>query len=461
MKVIVYLIVISCYSSIIYSQPIVYSNYYSGFKIPFNFIESENSIIVNYWNTNGKAFGLRFFDTLGVFLYDKKFGTDSLDLPTNTVRNNNNEIMLLGRTFLYNANNAFGYVFITDTLGNYKREFPISDTGVLSSEVYNALFLNGFYYFIGTQFKNNTFPNNKIFICKTDTLGNIVWNKSDFETNTRPVPHIAIESSHNNAELLIGAKYIDSIINNKPYYSYYFATYDTNGVFIQRHSLPYISNVNSNSYNEICKIQKTPNHSYLIYGDLDVFKVDSNYNLIERDSIRQSILWGDFGSKIPNEESYIVGGFMGFIKVFNGTNIFIKDFSGFSDIISVEDVIPTKDRGYIALLNCISGTRIIKMDCAGNFVNASWCAPVSSSNYKFQTISANIATTTNSWKVLLYNSNNNVQISIYNLLGEQVYTKNLHKGVESTTIDNTYYTQGIYLIKLEQEQYKSVFKVIK
>jgi len=446
----------------------VYNEFTNQIMYSTNCIVSGDTTIIT---SETSGFDLHLIDTNGNIANYKHYGNPSpnIDILESAHRNSNNEIMLMGRTLGAGNNNQIAYVVITDTFGNHKREFTFKKPSNLFNKVYNGLYLNGSYYFIGMQYDSTSITPSytDLFIAKTDTFGNQIWNTTNFvQYHSETVRRAAIESSFDSQSILFGSTYLDSFLVNSPYteyYSYLMNQIDTNGNFVNRIPLPNLNTSIIVYPNYISQISKIDNYYYAV-GNTDLFILDSAFNIVHHDTILTYVATaGDIVHKSLLDNSYIVGGFKGFVKFENGIALFEKDFTNEPNLVNLQDIVPTNDGGYFALFASDFGnTRYIKMDCEGNYINPTWCAPVSSISIKNYTIDVSLISTSDSWKLYFSSPTNyDYQLNIFNCQGQLVKTEYINRGSILFNINTSLITQGIYYIKLSSKFGACTLKAIK
>lgn len=430
---------------VFFAQPTVFNVLNLQLHYPIKIIELDNKYVICN-SPNGNNYQLQFTDTLGNDLYTKTYGTPDCLLDYAT-KNSDSEIMLIGHSFWQMdstiSGNYKGYITITDLAGNEKRSFFLYDSTTLFNRPYNGIYYKNSYYFVGFEYNNTLFPHERMFACKTDTMGNITWYTSNFVQN-RSIswPHYGIEISYKENSILLGASYLDSISGGSiEYHSYLLNEIDTNGNFIQRIGLPNMNNLlPCPCPQNINQISRLPDNKYGIAASENFFILDSMYTVIESDTNLYNLIGGFFGNKHLTENSISYGGYKGFMKLYNGDTIFTRTFENEPDIISLEDLIPTKDGGYIGIIHNLGATRIIKLDCEGNYINPQWCSPV---------LVHNIVSAESKWELypnptgslLFINNRKGILKQLYNSVGQLLFI------TFDDEINLSSYAHGVYYLR--------------
>lgn len=204
----------------------------------------------NYIVTYGDLFyGIGTIDSNGDIIKKVNYSNpQAWEFLTHTSKQYNGELHLMGHNFWVdslqtNIGNYKGYVMVCDTFGNFKKKFHIKRPTTIFNRVYNGTYLNNSYYFVDSDF--DTVVNNldtfkmRLFCCKTDTNGNILWYKSFSNLNFGIGLKVGFSFTYDSSSLLIGGDKFDSIVG--PYntsYSYYLIQIDTNGNFIKTIDIP-------------------------------------------------------------------------------------------------------------------------------------------------------------------------------------------------------------------------------
>jgi hypothetical protein len=437
-------------SAPVFAQPIVFNKVTNQVTYSTNLINSGKNFILCYSGFSNNGLRMAFADSLGVIYKNIGYGTDSTDWLRYARKIETGDILFCGNTFLFDTNQLGyykGYVVIADTLGNLKRKFPLFRNSTLFNYISNGIFLDNNYYFTGLEYdesqNNNT--NTNIFCCKTDTLGNLLWYKSYPQFNTNGIDKIAFEYTYNHSSLLIGASIFDSIVGNHEYWSYLMMQTDTSGNFINRIDLPeFSSNFQVNGITPIFQISRIFNDKYLVLGRLEYYIL--NNGLAITDSVNFGIFTGRFVSKNFYDASYIVGSLKSFKKVEDLNEIFTKDLSSEPDMISLQDIIPTYDGGHLALIHQFGGTRYIKMDCQGNYVNPIYCWPSATgeqSKIDLKMSLNNEVLSTNNQTAYDYRAR------LFDIQGRPVQRFIIKKGISRIALDSL--VKGVYIIAVYHE----------
>jgi hypothetical protein len=449
------------------AQPTVYKVTTNQITYSMNIINIGDKNMIFYWNTlGGLNYGLATIDSSGNIVNNQTYGHPTTEIPLFARRNTNNEIMMFGRTYYYDTSHYRAQVIITDTLGNFKREIAFKPDSIEFNQLYNGVYLNGYYYFLGEHY-DPLLGYAELFVSKTDTLGTLIWYTKNFtQLSSTNWPRSGLEITYDNKSLLFGTIYQDSfqvVSPYKVYYSYLLDQIDTNGNFIQRIPLPIRPDIfQTNSSNRILSIEKINGNRYFVVGDKDLFFLDTAFHVVQNDTIWQDKLIGRFGYKHLTEESYIMGGGNEIAKYYHGDTIFIKDLSDIPNFVAVHDVIPQLDGGYFAVIHQHYKTTYIKMDCEGNYINPTWCVPLYTTSYHNMAIDITLYADIGRWILTCKGeTKKELQVVVYNNQGQILWQNKITKGSYKYDIDNSNYADGLYFIKLYNEDGEMILKGVK
>ena len=468
MKSILYIGVLFLYS-IGLAQPIVYKKYAPHLETPLGVVGSGTNQIIFNWKYSGNgSFRLTTIDSLGNIIKTNGYGTD-LDIPKNIIKNTNNELMLDGLTFRFDTNGNYrSYVVITDTFGNFKREFTFKPPTFIFNNVVSSTYLNGAYYFIGEEFDSLVKPHflSRPYIAKTDTFGNLIWWQNKFPESMMLYGYGCISLTNNKAELLIGASNQDTVINTRSITGYFLFNVDTNGNLIKRINLPLIDQDTFVS-NLVTKIISKNDSTYLVLGNNNLFTLNNNFEILKNDTLVYKMVISGYlrGVTIYKsylDDSYIIGGVRQMMKFFNGDSIFTRTFKYEPNFGAMDDVIPTLDGGYFAVVGVNNGTMYVKMDCMGNYESPTICEPLIEPPKKVNPLIGDVLYVGNSWQIKINDPLNKLySYKIFNCVGQLISESKISTNMSVITIENQSLSDGIYFIKIVGDNFGTTLKAIK
>lgn len=450
------LIFIFLFSLFGHAQVTVFNKIVNQVEYPYNIIRSGTNYLIAHGKGFSDDFAMAVIDSHGNLTNNYFYGNPlEMEVLSYARKQNNGEILMLGHNFWddsvqTNIGNYKAYVMVTDTMGIFKKSFRLKRNTTEFNRVYNGIYLEGSYYYSGVEhdsiMNGNTVTN--IFLCKTDTSGNILWYKSYPQFDGSVGFTMGLESSHDKSQILVGGDAIDSFAVNTAYYSYLLMQIDTNGNFLSRIPLPEFSNnLQNTGVNMITQISQIFNNKYLICGNREHYILDDQFNIIDSIDMAVKIHPASFGYQNLYDNNYVVGGLNGFSKMYKGNTIYERNWSTLPNMVKVNDLIPTYDGGYIAIiLNYFAAARIIKTDCDGNYVNPINCWPSSiadlskvdfdmnyyNGRYTFRNYSAYILSGV-----------------VYDMQGRALEQLKIHKGASNYEIGG--YASGIYIMAIEKD----------
>ena len=443
------LLAIVILQNMLFAQPTVFNKVSYQMQFPNNAVRMGNHYLIG--NNQGDKFSLTEIDSTGNIVNNSNYGTPGWDLPNITRKQTNNEIFMMGHTFwdgVANIGNYKGYVVITDSIGIFKKSFVVKSNTTIFNRVLNGIFLDGYYYFVGEDIENNFIPTPLLFLCKTDTVGNILWYKKFPQLGIKVGTRVGLEYTYDQTNFLVGVGHEDSVVGNYYYYSYFLMRIDTSGNFINRIPVPeFASNIHYTGVQYINQISKMFNNKYLVCGHREYYLLDSQYSILDSFDLVQYLYDGYFAHQNLYDSSYIVGGYQAFGKIYKGVEQFGKDFANEPDIIFVKDVIPTYDGGYLAIILCTGGvTRYIKMDCDGNYVNPIYCWVTGTNELTKIDLQMNFYNNRYSFN---NKSEFKLEAKLFDLQGRALQQFAIEKGISNMGIGN--YAKGIYVIAITHD----------
>lgn len=430
------------------AQPTVYNKITNQIQYATNVICKGNNYLICYRKNFADDFGLAEIDSNGNIINNNYYGTPlGWEELAFARRQSNNEIIMMGLTFwdgVTNIGDYKGYANIIDTSGNFKKAFIVKGNTTRLNKIYNGIFLDNYYYFTGEELDSSLYQApTKLFLCKTDTMGNMIWYKRYPQFDISIGATMGFEHTYDKMSLLIGVSTTDSVTNNGTYSSYFLLKLDTSGNYINRIILPeFASNIHYTGVNPICQITQMLTDKYVICGVREHYLVDNQFNIIDSFDLVQNIHPGFFASENLYENSYLVGGDLGFSKIYQGNTMFTKDFSNDPNIVSIQDVISTYDGGYLAvILNTGGSTRYVKMDCEGNYINPIYCWPTNTHEVAKIDLHMNYFD-----QQLLFNNKSalTLQAKLYDIQGRPLREHLIKPGITNYDVNN--FASGIYIV---------------
>lgn len=441
------------FSGNLLAQPMVFNKVTNQIEYARNIFRCGSNYLITFGVNFADDFGVTVIDSAGNIINDYHYGDgQAWEELTFSRRQSNDEILLMGLNFWddslqTNIGDFKGYVMVTDTMGILKKAFRIKRNTTQANRIYNGLYMEGSYYFVGEErdsIVNNNFFSN-LFYCKTDTLGNILWYHSFPQFKTETGFTVGFEYSFDKSSILIGASIYDSIVGNTAYMSYFLIKTDTDGNYINRIPVPeFASNVHYDGLNNINAISQIFHDKYLVCGDREHYILDNQYNILDSFDLVLNIHPARFGYKNLFEDSYFVGGVLGFTKVYQSNDIFTKDWGNELDIVSIQDMQPTYDGGYVAIiLNSTGSTHYIKTDCEGNYVNPIYCWPTSA----HELTKVDFQMSYKNHQISFDNKSEfHLDAKLFDTQGRPLQTFYIQKGLTKNEISN--YASGIYIISI-------------
>lgn len=416
---------------------------------------SGENMLVTFGGNGCEDFSTALIDTNGNITALNHYGSgQAMEFPYMARQQDNGEILMCGWNFWdstanTNIGNYKGYVMVIDTFGQFKRAFHVKGNTTYFNKVRNGIRLGDFYFFTGSHTDSSEInpPISRPFLCKTDTLGNLLWFKTypqfDFTVSQT---NMGLEYSHNYNDILVGTNLIDSLVNNTYYYtSYFLMRLDTAGNFLNRVPLPMFSgNEQFSGINPVMQIKRITGQRYMLACNREWYLLDQAYNIL--DSLNLA-LKPDYAAYYTHlglyNESFLIGSGLGFGLEYNSSEVFSRDYSSIPYLGSFVDVIPTYDGGYFGVTNKNSTSRYIKMDCDGNYLNPKICYPLG-----VPELGVDETAWTFAGGELRINhlGGQRHYLEVYDVSGRLLLKQPVPYGYTSTRL--TGYTPGIYLLRL-------------
>ncbi|MBK8144164.1 MAG: hypothetical protein IPK62_03755 [Bacteroidetes bacterium] len=444
------------YSLSCHAQVTVFNKIVNQIDFPYNIFRCGSNYLIAHGKGFSDDFAMAVLDSNGNLTSNYFYGNPlESEVLSYARKQDNGEILMFGHNFWddslqANISNYKAYVMVTDTMGLFKKSFRLRRNTTEFNRVYNGIYLEGSYYFSGEEhdsiMNGNTFTN--IFLCKTDTSGNILWYKSYPQFDGSVGFTMWLDRSYDQSQILVGALAIDSANVNTAYYSYLLMQIDTNGNFLSRIPMPEFSNnLQYTSVNMITQISQIFNNKYLICGNREHYILDDQLNIIDSIDMAVKIHPASFGYQNLYDNNYTVEGLNGFSKMYAGNTIYERNWSTLPDMVKIKDLIPTYDGGYIAIiLNYFSASRIIKTDCDGNYVNPINCWPSSIDNLTKVDFDMNYYSGRYTFR---NNSGNILSGVLYDMQGRPLEQLIIQKGTSKFEIGG--YASGIYIMAINKD----------
>jgi len=448
------ILIFLCFCSfLINAQVNVFNKIISQIEHPTNIIRCGSNYLIAYSKGFSDGYAIAVIDSNGLLInnniYEEPLEMEVLSFAR---KQSNSEILMMGHNFWddslqTNIGNYKAQVIVTDSMGLYKKTFRLKRNTTEFNRTYNGIFLEGSYYFSGEEHDSIMNGNtvNNIFLCKTDTSGNILWYYSYPQFWGSVGFTMGLEYTYDKSSILVGATTVDSATVNNAFYSYLLMQIDTNGNFLNRLPVPELaSNLHYTGVNDITQISQIFTNKYLICGNREHYILDNQFSILDSIDMATIIHPADFGSKNLYDNSYTIGGGDGFSKMFDGNKMYTRDWSALTNFVNIKDLIPTYDGGYIGIINnYFTPSRIIKTDCDGNYVNPINCWPVGTKDYTTIDLQINYS---NHFFTFNSNSEQRAEATIYDIQGRPLARFNIPNGISYTQTQN--YPNGIYILKV-------------
>lgn len=435
------------------AQVNVFNKIISQIEHPRNIIRCGSNYLIAYSKGISDGYSIAVIDSNGFLINNNIYGeTLEMEVLSFARKQSNSEILMMGHNFWddslqTNIGNYKAQVIVTDSMGIYKKTFRLKRNTTEFNRTYNGIFLEGSYYFSGEEhdsiMNGNTL--NNIFLCKTDTSGNLLWYNSYPQFRGSVGFTMGLESTYDKSNILVGATSYDSVIGAIEHYSYLLMQIDTNGNFLNRLPVPeLVSNLQYSGVNGISQISQIFTNKYLICGNREHYILDNQFSILDSIDMATIIHPADFGNKNLYDNSYTIGGGDGFSKMFNSNKMYTRDWSTLPNFVNIKDLIPTYDGGYIGIINnYFTPSRIIKTDCDGNYINPINCWPVGTKDYT--TLDLHIKYS-NHFFTFNSNSEQRAEAAIYDMQGRLLARFKIPKGISYAQTQN--YPNGIYILKV-------------
>ncbi len=232
-------------------------------------------------------------DSYGNILWQKTIGGAGFDFIYSILETTDDGIVMVGLTSSYGAGNNDVYLMKIDSVGNLVWEKTFGGTG---SDIGISIALTFDGGFILSGFTNSFSGNNDVYLIKTDSIGNLLWEQTLGDENSNTAYSVCI--TPDDGFVTVGSSLIKTdslgiLIWEKPISGSVVKNSSVNGLIIIGESF-IKTDINGNVIWEKpisgVDVKETFDGGYVILGRIDTLNSDLDTYLIKTDS-SGNIIW--------------------------------------------------------------------------------------------------------------------------------------------------------------------------